>query len=175
MSDIEHLLKESVERVKKMTPFERALMYARQRRSWVTGEMALGNDSGKGAVPIEEARKIYDCLPEGALLSELERRMAGDAPEVGQRAAHYGAGRQPWDDILDVGWGPAFAAGNALKYIRRHAAKNGEDDLKKGRWYFHELRKLAAAEEDEGQLGNACRALDALMKMTTHEEHALLG
>lgn len=62
------------------------------------------------------------------------------------RKAHYGAGRQPWDDIVDFGWGPAFAAGNALKYVRRHVAKNGADDLDKGRWYYGELYKRAAGE-----------------------------
>lgn len=26
----------------------------------------------------------------------------GDAAEIGKRASHYGNGRQPWDDILDM-------------------------------------------------------------------------
>src|SRR4051812_22769312 len=52
------------------------------------------------------------------------------------RKQHYGPDRQPIDDIEDAGWGPAFCAGNALKYVRRAANKNGADDLKKGRWYY---------------------------------------
>lgn len=59
------------------------------------------------------------------------------------RKDHYGAGRQPWDDIVDEAWAPEFAAGNALKYVRRHKAKNGEDDLAKGRWYYERLVAMA--------------------------------
>lgn len=58
------------------------------------------------------------------------------------RKNHYGAGRQPWDEIVDLGWGPEFAAGNALKYVKRHAAKNGDDDLAKGRWYYARLVEM---------------------------------
>lgn len=64
------------------------------------------------------------------------------------RKSHYGAGRQPWDDIREWGWAPHFAAGNVLKYVRRAAAKNGEDDLKKARWYWAELRKMAGGGND---------------------------
>lgn len=50
------------------------------------------------------------------------------------RKDYYGAGRQPWDDIIDAGWGAAFAAGNVLKYVRR--TKGNPDDLEKARWYY---------------------------------------
>jgi hypothetical protein len=62
------------------------------------------------------------------------------------RKDHYGSGRQPWDDIVDAGWGPAFAAGNILKYIRRAANKGGPDDVAKGCWYYNEMIKRAAGE-----------------------------
>lgn len=62
-----------------------------------------------------------------------------------ERKAHYGSGRQPIDDIEDAGWGAAFCAGNALKYVRRHAAKNGADDLEKFRWYYQRLAVSAEA------------------------------
>jgi hypothetical protein len=52
-----------------------------------------------------------------------------------------GQTRQPWDDILDLGWAPQFAAGNVLKYLRRH--KN-PDDRQKAAWYYAALRDLAA-------------------------------
>lgn len=64
------------------------------------------------------------------------------APDGTVRKEHYGSGRQPWDDIVDVGWGPEFAAGNALKYVRRYKAKNGADDLEKGRWYYARLKEM---------------------------------
>lgn len=58
------------------------------------------------------------------------------------RKAHYGNGRQPWDDIVDMGWGQQFAAGNVLKYIRRAAKKNGPDDISKARWYYARLLEI---------------------------------
>lgn len=58
------------------------------------------------------------------------------------RKTHYGDGEQPWDAIVRLGWGAEFAAGNVLKYVRRHAQKNGADDLEKARWYLTELRKM---------------------------------
>ena len=57
------------------------------------------------------------------------------------RKAHYGAGKQPFDEMKELGWADHFAAGCVLKYVRRHAAKNGEDDLAKARWYWAELGK----------------------------------
>lgn len=84
------------------------------------------------------------------------------------RKAHYGAGRQPWDDIKLLGWAPEFAAGNALKYVRRHAAKNGDDDLAKGRWYFAELVKLSFSK------ARATQVLGELLREITAEERKLL-
>lgn len=86
------------------------------------------------------------------------------------RKSHYGAGRQPWDDIKDLGWAPHFAAGNVLKYVRRAAAKNGEDDLKKARWYWAELRKIAIADA-----GPAIGVLGALVGTLKLEELTLLS
>lgn len=59
------------------------------------------------------------------------------------RKAHYGAGKQPWDTIKELGWGGVFAAANVLKYIRRYMLKNGVDDIAKANWYYAELVKLA--------------------------------
>lgn len=104
----------------------------------------------------------------------------GDAAEIGQRAAHYGDGVQPWDHIKAAGWGPEFAAGNALKYVRRYKTKNGEDDLKKGRWYYAELINLVGEElPDHMEHVDSLRhpanfALQRLDVMLTQEERALL-
>ena len=86
------------------------------------------------------------------------------------RKDHYGPGRQPWDDIVDAGWGPAFAAGNALKYVRRAAAKNGEDDLAKGRWYYNEMIKRIAGEVN----GPWTMAFDVLEELLARDERKLL-
>lgn len=62
------------------------------------------------------------------------------------RLAHYGSGRQPWDDIKKNGWGPGFCAGSVLKYLRRDSAAKGvsrERDLHHARVYFGWLHELA--------------------------------
>lgn len=91
-----------------------------------------------------------------------------------QRKVHYGAGRQPWDDIKAAGWGPGFAAGHVLKYLRR--AKDVEHSLESARWYWTELNKEATREGNEGwwldkpwQL-----ALSGLNELLTIEELAKL-
>lgn len=117
---------------------------------------------------------------------ELHKKTMGDAPAIGARAAHYGDGVQPWDHIRTAGWGPEFAAGNALKYVRRYQNKNGEDDLAKGRWYYHELVQMVAEVahygEDRaagerkalGSIVHAGRVLNTLEFMLTTEERSLM-
>ena len=56
------------------------------------------------------------------------------------RQDHYGLARQPWDDIVSVGWAPYFAAGNVLKYLRR--TKDPEHSLESARWYWARLREM---------------------------------
>lgn len=121
-----------------------------------------------------------------ALIDELHAaqvKLQGDAAEVGKRAAHYGNGIQPWDHIMASGWGPEFAAGNALKYVRRYLNKNGMDDLKKGRWYYHELIEMVTAVEAHvpgtprqamGHIVHSGRVLHTLEMMLTVDERVLL-
>lgn len=60
------------------------------------------------------------------------------APDRGDgRKAHYGDSVQPWDIILASGWGPAFAAANVVKYLRR--TKSPEHSLESARWYYARL------------------------------------
>jgi hypothetical protein len=60
------------------------------------------------------------------------------------RQAHYGAGRQPWDDVLDAGWAPEFCAGNVLKYLRRD--KERQHSVESARWYYRRLVELSRGE-----------------------------
>lgn len=53
------------------------------------------------------------------------------------RKSHYGDGIQPWDVILLSGWGPAFAASNVVKYLRR--TKNPEHSAESAVWYYDRL------------------------------------
>lgn len=60
----------------------------------------------------------------------------------------YGDGEQPWDSIVRLGWGPAFAAANVLKYVRR--VKDPDHSLESARWYYARLYERAAKLDDPG-------------------------
>jgi hypothetical protein len=62
--------------------------------------------------------------------------------DASPRKAWYGDGVQPWDIIVERGWGPSFAAANVLKYVRR--VKDPEHSLESARWYYARLYRNAA-------------------------------
>lgn len=63
--------------------------------------------------------------------------------------AHYTRLAPEPIDVIER-WGLGFHLGNAVKYIARHDAKGGLDDLRKARWY---LDRFIARLEDEGESG----------------------
>jgi hypothetical protein len=65
------------------------------------------------------------------------------ATDAEPRKAHYGSGVQPWDTILEEGWGPVFAAGCVLRYLRRDKAL--EHSLESARWYATRIAEGAFA------------------------------
>lgn len=73
------------------------------------------------------------------------------------RQDHYGAGRQPWDDILDAGWAPEFATGNVLKYLRR--TKDRTHSVESARWYWTRLKEMT-----RGDLTSTEISIDRLMR-----------
>lgn len=87
-------------------------------------------------------------------------------PDGTIRKDHYGSGKQPWDDIKEAGWGPAFAAGNVLKYVRRDKAK--EHSLQSAMWYWTELKKM-----DKSTYANGIK--HQLVGLLTKEERLMLG
>lgn len=66
------------------------------------------------------------------------------ASDPSPRKPWYGSGAQPWDAILASGWGPAFAAANCVKYLRR--TKDPVHSLESARWYYARLYEFAAKE-----------------------------
>ncbi len=54
------------------------------------------------------------------------------------RKAYYGKGKQPWDEMVELGWAEHFAAGSVLNYLKRD---KGDDkhDLESARWYWARL------------------------------------
>jgi hypothetical protein len=89
-----------------------------------------------------------------------------------ERKEHYGPGKQPWDTIKELGWGPEFAAGNVLKYLRRD--KDKEHSLESARWYYNQLTNLS---DYKITFANA-KALDVrnhLYDYLSNDELELLG
>lgn len=74
-----------------------------------------------------------DSKPPAPALAPVREGQGDSEP----RKAHYGDGEQPWDVIVRLGWGPAFAASNVIKYLRR--TKNPEHSLESARWYADRL------------------------------------
>lgn len=63
------------------------------------------------------------------------------------RKKHYGAGKQPWDDYVEMGIAYEFALACTLRYVRRDADIKGsdrEEDLGKGRWYAERVKEYIA-------------------------------
>jgi hypothetical protein len=94
-----------------------------------------------------------------------------DRIDDSERKSWYGAGRQPFDVIVeDTPWAVGFCTGNILKYLRRHGKQPLNDQwfdvwvpkyrqeqakaaaitysyahsLESARWYYRHLRKWAA-------------------------------
>lgn len=86
-----------------------------------------------------------------------------------QRKSRYGTGRQPWDDIKDLGWAPHFAAGNVLKYLRR--TKDREHSIESARWYWARLNEMA---QSDRWPFHARGNIEILNSRLTEEEKALL-
>lgn len=83
--------------------------------------------------------------------------MTDDRVDDSARKSHYGPRRQPWDDIVDAGWGPAFAAGNVLKYLRRD--KDREHSIESARWYWARLKEAVVAGSSDAELVGLCNLL----------------
>lgn len=75
----------------------------------------------------------------------IEQNRDETGQDGSKRKAHYGDGKQPWDIICEAGWGPAFAAANVLKYIRR--TKNPEHSFESACWYYRQLINHAREEQ----------------------------
>ncbi len=93
------------------------------------------------------------------------------APDGSVRQQHYGVGEQPWDVILREGWGPAFAAGNVLKYLRRDKAP--EHSLSSARWYWRQIVERSGSEKLMDEPWSA--VLERLLDLMTSDEYGQLS
>lgn len=86
------------------------------------------------------------------------------------RKSHYGEGEQPWDVIVASGWGPAFAAGCVVRYLRRDKAR--EHSLESAQWYYARLVE-GAAKKGKWNFADWQNAIDRLELILTQAERAL--
>lgn len=104
-------------------------------------------------------------------MTDLDQDREARGADGTVRKAHYGDDRQPWDDIVDRGWGPAFAAGCVTRYLRRD--KRVEHSLESARWYYRQLYHRAAQAMGE-PTAHWAEALHSLEDLLTLDELKLL-
>lgn len=68
-----------------------------------------------------------------------EKQVGGD---------HYKTAIQPWDYIIANNLG--YLEGNVIKYVSRHAKKNGVQDLEKAKHYLEKLIEGYTVSVDTG-------------------------
>lgn len=121
------------------------------------------------------ATKVLDADLLRGLVKECGLKLTIAEVDRGDgRKAHYGAGRQPLDDILSMGWAPAFCAGNVLKYLRR--AKDMRHSHESARFYWKLLEKLDQDSHDNPIYNGLLpiRIFYDLKKMLTPNELAVV-
>lgn len=82
---------------------------------------------------------------------------------------------QPWDSIVEAGWGPAFAAASVLKNLRDGIKR--ENGLESARWYYRRL--VAESDKERWRMGAFpipwTEALHRLSWLLTDDEKARLA
>lgn len=74
--------------------------------------------------------------------------MSSDINEKQVGGDHYKIAIQPWDYIIANNLG--YLEGNVIKYVSRHAKKNGVQDLEKAKHYLEKLIEGYTVSEDTG-------------------------
>lgn len=175
-SCIERLVQQAAAAEAKLPPLQRAINQLKQKRSWVVGESMMNDDASPNGRTREECMAMMEKIaPEFVLLAEFERRNVEEhvASDGTTRKTHYGASRQPWDDIKEAGWGPEFCAGNVLKYLRRD--KDLKHSLESAQVYYSWLKNLAFDSTlSASEQGNAISVMSQLNDILTTDEHVRL-
>lgn len=120
--------------------------------------------------------RIFDIATKAGVSRDQANKVlefAALAPDRGDgRKIHYGAGRQPLDDIIEKGWAPEFCAGNVLKYLRRD--KNRGHSIESARFYSNLLIKLIEADRNSDEGKRITKIYEKLLLFLTDDELDLL-
>ena len=99
----------------------------------------------------EEVERNYEIMMEAEKMAVVRRRPATTQDAI--NPSHYKqAGAECIDVILETQGVEAtkgFCLCNAMKYLYRHNAKNGDEDIKKAKWYLDKYLEIAEKKEAE--------------------------
>ena len=93
----------------------------------------------------EEVERNYEIMMEAGKMAVVRRRPAAVQDAI--NPSHYKqAGAECIDVILETQGVEAtkgFCLCNAMKYLYRHNAKNGDEDIKKAKWYLDKYLEIS--------------------------------
>lgn len=98
-------------------------------------------------------RTLGASNPTDDMTEYVEKYLEAVKPDPVNRPAHYTSGGIECIDAMQAAFGVEavkdFCLCNAFKYLWRHRNKNGEEDLKKARWYLNRLIREMEVTGDE--------------------------
>jgi hypothetical protein len=97
----------------------------------------------------EEIERNYEIMMEAEKMAVVRRRTTSDAINP----SHYKQASVECIDVILETQGieatKGFCLCNAMKYLYRHNAKNGDEDIKKAAWYLNKYLEIAEKKEAE--------------------------
>lgn len=91
----------------------------------------------------EEIERNYEIMMEAEKMAVVRRRSTSDAINP----SHYKQAGVECIDVILQTQGAEYTKGfclcNAMKYLYRHNAKNGDEDIKKAAWYLNKYLEIS--------------------------------
>lgn len=141
--------------IRRVLPFEEAMAHARAPKAPIEKALAAVSD---GACEHRFVKPPYDsaqqgeprviCADCGVDVPQLSALPGGKVTQVQtdnvNRPSHYTTGKVECIDALEAATEglsglEAVCTANAIKYLWRWKKKNGQEDLRKARWYINKL------------------------------------
>ncbi|WP_024767110.1 DUF3310 domain-containing protein [Pseudomonas nitroreducens] len=124
-----------------------------------------------------DCQQIMDCESEAAAADRWNAIQSaaigdhlGEATDMVNHPPHYN-GHPSGVECIEVTERLPFNLGNAFKYVFRHRAKNGHEDLMKAQWYL--TRELDRCERGGISLGDLQAANALASRIAAHESYPI--
>lgn len=99
----------------------------------------------------EEIERNYEIMMEAEKMAVVRRRSSTTQDAI--NPSHYKQASVECIDVILQTQGieatKGFCLCNAMKYLYRHNAKNGDEDIKKAAWYLNKYLEIANKKEAE--------------------------